>query len=146
MRTRAAVAAAILLLCHAGAQALPACEGLKVEDGWIPQAPPVATVMAGYARLSNGGDRPLHVDAVKGADFGSVELHQMSMQNGMMQMRPLRGLDLPAHGSVELAEGGKHLMLLNPRHPLQPGDNVTLEFHCGKQVTPAQFAVRPAPQ
>ncbi len=129
----------------AGCVALPVladCKGLKAEDAWIPQAPPVAPVLAGYARLSNDNDKPVHIDAVEGADFGSVELHQMSMENGMMQMRPLHGLDVPAHGSVALADGGKHLMLMNPRHPFKAGDSTTLAFRCGKHTTQVPFAVR----
>jgi copper(I)-binding protein len=125
--------------------ALPAladCKGLSIEQAWIPQAPPVAAVLAGYARLSNQGDRPIRIDAVDGADFGSVEMHQMSMQGGIMQMRPLSGLDVPAHGSLVLADGDKHLMLMDPRRPLKAGDASVLTLHCGVQSQQASFAVR----
>jgi copper(I)-binding protein len=140
---RAAAAAALLALSLAP-PVLADCGGLKIENAWIPQAPPVAPVLAGYARLVNQGGKPLHIDAVEGADFGSVELHQMSMENGMMQMRPLKGLDVPAHGSVTLADGGKHLMLMDPRHPFKAGDSAALSFHCGKQAIQATFTVREA--
>lgn len=133
-----------LLCCALAAPAYAGCKGLKVEDAWIPQAPPVAPVLAGYARLRNDAGKPLHIDAVSGADFGRVELHQMSMENGMMQMRPLKGLDLPAHGSVILADGGKHLMLMDPRHPFKAGDSTTLTFSCGKDSLRAGFVVREA--
>ncbi|HWY24232.1 MAG TPA: copper chaperone PCu(A)C [Nevskia sp.] len=138
------VLAGALLGCCVTLPVLADCKGLKVEDAWIPQAPPVAPVLAGYARLVNGGGKPIHIDAVEGADFGSVELHQMSMENGMMQMRPLHGLDVPAHGGVTLADGGKHLMLMNPRHPFKAGDSATLVFRCGKRTTLVPFAVREA--
>jgi copper(I)-binding protein len=137
-------ALALLLACAIARPALADCAGLKVENAWIPQGPPVAPVLAGYARLKNTGARPLHIDAVEGADFGSVELHQMRMENGMAQMRPLKGLDIPAHGSVELADGGRHLMLMDPRHPFKAGDSALLSFHCGKQATAVPFAVREA--
>ena len=134
-----------LLACAASAPVFADCKGLKVDEAWIPQAPPVAPVLAGYARLSNDSGKALHIDAVDGADFGSVELHQMSMEGGMMQMRPLKGLDVPAHGSVVLADGGKHLMLMNPKHPFKAGDGSTLNFHCGKEQTQVQFTVRLQP-
>lgn len=133
-----------LLCCVLAAPAYAGCEGLKIEDAWIPQAPPVAPVLAGYARLRNDGRKPIHIDAVDGADFGSVELHQMSMENGMMQMRPLKGLELPAHGKVTLADGGKHLMLMDPHHPFKAGDSATLTFRCGKGTQQADFVVREA--
>jgi copper(I)-binding protein len=140
VKAKTAAIAAALQLC--AAVPAMACPGLKVADGTIPEAPPVASVMAGYATLMNASDQPLHIDGVDSSDFGSVELHQMSMEGGMMQMRPLKGLDLTAHGSVTLAEGGKHLMLMNPKHPLSNGDSTTLVFHCGSESpTAARFTV-----
>jgi len=132
------------LLCLAALPAYADCKGLKVEQAWIPQAPPAAPVLAGYALIKNLGSKTLHIDGVEGADFGSVELHQMSMENGMMQMRPLRGLDIPAHGSVTLADGGKHLMLMDPHHPFKAGDSAALSFRCGKDSSTVPFAVREA--
>jgi copper(I)-binding protein len=134
----------LLLACAVAAPVHAGCNGLKIENAWIPQAPPVAPVLAGYARLRNDSGKPLHIDAVEGADFGAVELHQMSMERGMMQMRPLAGLDLAAHSSVELADGGKHLMLMNPKHPFKAGDSAVLAFRCGKRSQQAPFAVREA--
>ena len=136
--------AAALLACTLAAPAWADCKGLKVTEAWIPQAPPSAPVLAGYAKLRNDGSKPLRIDGVEGADFGSVELHQMSMENGMMQMRPLHGLELPAHGSAVLADGGKHLMLMDPHHPFKAGDSSTLSFRCGKERSPVQFTVREA--
>jgi len=140
-----APAALALLACAAAAPAFADCKGLKVDQAWIPEAPPVAPVLAGYAHLSNDSDKPVHIDAVDGADFGEVMLHQMSMDGGMMTMRPLKGLDIPAHGSVALADGGKHLMLMNPKHPFKAGDGSSIGFHCGKDVTQVPFTVRVQP-
>lgn len=121
-----------------------ACDGLAVRDAWIPQAPPVALALAGYARLENRSDRPLRIDAVSGADFGEVMIHTMREEHGMMQMRMLDYLEVPAHASVTLAPGGMHLMLMQPKHPLEAGDTTTLEFRCRKQTTAATFTVRAA--
>lgn len=135
-----------IALALAGAASLPVlaegCEGLTVQKAWIAAAPPNAPVLAGYAHLKNDGAHALHIDAVDGADFGSVELHQMKTEGGMMQMRPLKGLDLPAHKLVVLAEGDKHLMLMNPRHPFKEGDSTVLVFHCGKASSEAAFTVQ----
>jgi copper(I)-binding protein len=137
-------AVAALLACSA-TSAWADCKGLKIEQAWIPEAPPVATVLAGYARLDNDSAATLHIDGVEGADFGSVEMHQMSMQGGMMQMRPLQGLDVPAHGSLLLADDGKHLMLMNPKRPFKAGDQSLLTFRCGTQSEQATFTVRARP-
>ena len=69
------------------------------------------------------------------ADFATVEIHQMSTENGVSQMRELKdGLDIPAHGSVGLSPGGYHLMFTHLAHPLTKGESVkaTLNFeHAG---------------
>ena len=60
----------------------------------------------------------------------SVEIHQMSMEGGTMQMRELTdGLSLPAGEAVALAPGGYHLMFIDPK-PLREGDTflATLTF------------------
>jgi copper(I)-binding protein len=54
-----------------------------------------------------------------------------------MRMRELDGLPLPAHTTIELKPGeGNHLMLIDLREPLAPGDSfpMTLEFQHGGKV------------
>ena len=59
------------------------------------------------------------------ADFATVEVHQMTSENGVSKMRELKdGLNIPAHGSVGLSPGGYHLMFTHLTHPLTKGDSV----------------------
>ena len=66
-----------------------------------------------------------------------VEIHTMSEENGVMKMRKLDGLDLPADKVVALEATGNHLMLMNLKEPLKAGSQieVTLQFEKGKPVT-----------
>jgi copper(I)-binding protein len=57
---------------------------------------------------------------------GTVEVHQMKMDNGVMKMSALRQLEVPAGGSVSLAPGGYHVMLMDLKQQLKPGDTVPL--------------------
>ena len=59
-----------------------------------------------------------------------VEIHQMSMDQGVMKMRPLDRLQVPANGTVRLEPGGYHVMLIGVAKPLAKGDKVplTLQF------------------
>jgi copper(I)-binding protein len=54
----------------------------------------------------------------------------MSMQAGVMKMRAVPKIDLPAGKTVELKPGGYHLMLMNLERPLRDGETVpvTLVF------------------
>ena len=56
---------------------------------------------------------------------GLVEIHEMTMQDGVMRMRALKdGLALPAGQSVLLRPGGYHVMLIDLKQPLKQGDEV----------------------
>ena len=78
---------------------------------------------------------------------GVVELHEMSMENNVMKMRPITGLDLPAGREIQLKPGGHHVMLLDLKRPLKAGEKVKIELRLetrdGKRVTqPVEVEVR----
>ena len=56
----------------------------------------------------------------------AVELHSMTSENGMMKMRSVEAIELPAGKRVNLREGGYHLMLNGLKAPLKAGDTVPL--------------------
>ena len=73
---------------------------IMVEKPWARATPKGAEVGSGYLAIQNKGAAP---DRLTGgtADFGTVEIHQMSSANGVSQMRELKdGLNIPANGSV----------------------------------------------
>jgi copper(I)-binding protein len=57
-----------------------------------------------------------------------VEVHQMQMRDGVMRMRRIEELKMPAGKEVELAPGGVHLMLVQLKEPLKPGEVVPLKM------------------
>lgn len=67
---------------------------------------------------------------------GVAEVHEMSMDNGVMKMRAIAGLDLPAGKAVELKPGGYHVMLMDLKTPLQKDTTIplTLVFKDAKGV------------
>jgi periplasmic copper chaperone A len=107
---------------------------IVIEKPWARATPKGAEVGSGYLTIHNNGAAP---DRLTGgsADFGAVEVHQMSSANGVSQMRELKdGLAIPPHGSVGFSPGGYHLMFTHLTHPLTKGESVkaTLNFeHAG---------------
>ena len=107
---------------------------IVVESPWARATPKGAPVGGGYLTIRNNGAAP---DRLTGgtADFATVEVHQMTSKNGVMEMREVEGgLAIPAHGSVALTPGGYHLMFKRLTHPLVKGESVkaTLKFeHAG---------------
>ena len=59
----------------------------------------------------------------------TVELHSMTHENGMMKMRAVQFIELPAGKRVNLGESGYHLMLSGLKKPLNVGDNVPLTLN-----------------
>jgi copper(I)-binding protein len=115
-------------------------------DGWVREAPPTAKVLAGFGRLHNPADRALVLLSVNSPDFERVEIHEMSMAGGVMTMRALSRLEIPARSDLVLESGARHLMLIGPRHALTAGDTieVVLEAEAGASIH-AQLVVRAPP-
>lgn len=120
---------ALLLSLLCGAGLVQAASGVRAEQPWVREAPPTAEVLAGYLTLVNDSKHDLVLDSVSSPQFGSVEMHETTHDNGMAGMRQLQALPLPAGDRVEFAPGGLHLMLLQPKTVLRQGDTVTLLLH-----------------
>ncbi|OAB58107.1 hypothetical protein AY599_07255 [Leptolyngbya valderiana BDU 20041] len=100
---------------------------LIVSDPWSPQAPP-GRMMAGFMGLENPGDEPIVLTGGESERFGRVEIHTMSMDEGVMRMRKLDSLEIPAGETVALRPGGLHLMLMQPQGRFELGDHFELEL------------------
>jgi copper(I)-binding protein len=90
----------------------------------------------GYLTLANVGKTPLKLVAVESPAAQSVTVHQSSMANGVMSMRPVTGLTIAPGAKVEFAPGGYHLMLIGLKAPQALGGKVplTLVFDSGLKV------------
>ncbi|MEA2858002.1 MAG: periplasmic copper chaperone [Methylobacteriaceae bacterium] len=139
---RIAGLAASLLVAVASAQTpTPIKAGaLQIEAPWLRATPGGAKVGAGYLRITNTGSE---ADRLAGASMplsARGEVHEMTMQNGVMHMGPLaQGLAIPPGKTVELKPGGFHLMFLDLKGSLKQGEkvDVTLTFEKAGSVTVA---------
>ncbi|MDP1682465.1 MAG: copper chaperone PCu(A)C [Burkholderiales bacterium] len=106
----------------------------KVTDAWVRLPPPGAQIAAAYFTIES--KQTLSLSSVTSPAAEVVEIHTMSMHNGMMEMRQLPALALEAGKPVKLEPGGLHLMLINPKQALKEGDTVhlVLNFKQGKRV------------
>lgn len=90
---------------------------------------------AGYLTI-HGGAQPVKLVAVTSDGAARVEMHENSMSGGMMMMKPLDSLDVPARSNVAFAPGGKHLMIygIAPATVEAGKMTLTLSFSDGKQL------------
>lgn len=109
-----------------------AADGLRADDPWIPAAPPAARMMAGYMTVINEGHTTVEIVDARAAGFGRVEIHRSYREDGMMRMRRVDVLEVPANGSVTLQRGGLHIMLMAPERVPSEGEAVTLELLDGE--------------
>ena len=99
----------------------------------------------GYVTLRNNGDQPVTLTGATSASYGDVMLHHSSTEGGMSRMTMVMALPIPPHATQALAPAGYHLMLMQARHPVHPGDTVqvSLKFSDGSTL-PVDFTARPA--
>jgi copper(I)-binding protein len=119
---------AVLMLGIAGAAS---AEDLAIDRAWVRLAPPGAQAMAGFMAVT-GGSRDVAIESASSADFARVEIHEMEMVDGVMKMRAIESLEVPAGARVTLAPGGEHLMLFEPRRELAAGDTVRIVFELSR--------------
>ena len=121
-----AVAAAAASSSHAE----DAPSTIHVERPWARATPNGAKVAAGYLTIRNDGDAPDRLVSVTSEAAGRIAPHTMSMADGLMKMRPLADVTIPAHATVTLKPGADHLMLEDLARPLKPGEHfaATLSF------------------
>lgn len=99
---------------------------LTVSEVWARPTVPGQEVAAVYMNLTSAGNATLI--KVESEIAESVQIHHMTMKDGVMRMRELKRLDLPAGKTVKLAPGGTHLMMTNLKKPLNAGESVPLKL------------------
>ena len=102
---------------------------LQFRNTFIPESPPAAAVMAAYFEIINSDNKEKIIDAVSSEQFDSVEIHRTILKDDVAHMEKQSQLLIPAKGSVQLKQGGLHLMLIKPKHRIYAGDSVTLKIH-----------------
>lgn len=133
--------------------------GIEVADAWSRPSPMVAGAGAAYMTITNSGSE---ADALLGAASDvamTVEVHETvemeapaatdgmggmetpaatdGMGGGMMGMRPVERVEIPAGGTVNLEPGGYHVMLIGLKGELEVGSTIeiTLTFEKAGEIT-----------
>ena len=122
-RSGLALVALIAAGCAVAAGAARA-QPVTVKDAWVRAPAPGQKVAGAYMELVSRA--PLVLTGVASPAAASAELHATSMEEGVMRMRPVARIELPAGATVKLAPGGLHVMLMDLKQPLKPGDKVPL--------------------
>jgi|SRR5690625_2072188 len=108
---------------------------VEIEDAYVRATPPGTDVTAGYMRLRNTGETGVRLVAAQTDVAEYVELHDHIHEDGVMKMRQVEAIELPAGAEVALEPGGLHLMMFRLGEPLAAGRvvNLRLEFSDGER-------------
>jgi copper(I)-binding protein len=104
-----------------------AADPVAISHAWARATAPGQDVGAAYLELKSATD--LTLTKAESPAASSVEVHKMSMKDGVMEMRMLETLELPAGQTVKLEPGGFHLMLFDLKMPLKAGESTRMTLH-----------------
>lgn len=113
-------------------------DDISVSEPFAREVPPGAPASASFMTLDNMSDQAIKLVQAKSESSKVVELHTHTNDNGVMRMRQVEFIEIPANGQTVLQPSGFHIMLINPVTLLKVGETVSvqLQFEDGstKQV------------
>ncbi|GLR64308.1 copper chaperone PCu(A)C [Marinospirillum insulare] len=101
---------------------------IQVHHAHVRAVPPTAAVTAAFMEIHNTGDKSRALVSANSAVADAVELHTHTKVEGVMQMRQVEQIDLPADSITLLQPGGLHIMLIGLKKPLKVDDKVLVSL------------------
>lgn len=110
---------------------------IVIENSRIKAVPASSQNSAGFMILRNNSNKNIQLVKAESDISDVVELHTMTMIDGMMKMRPVEKIEIKAKGFTELKPGGFHVMFIGLKAPLKENENknVKLTFSNGQKET-----------
>ena len=118
-----AVSVMCALLC---ASVVANAQSVEIKQAWIRGTVPAQKVTGAFMEIT--GKRAVRLLSANSLVAASVEIHNMTMQNGVMKMAPVDGIDVPAGKTIRLAPGGYHMMLMGLKQQMKPGEHVPMRL------------------
>ena len=111
--------------------------GVEIKDVWARATPGGAATAAVYLTIVSA--KPDRLIGISTSAAQQAEFHSMTMDGGVMKMRQVDAIDLPAGQAVTLKPGGFHIMLTGLAKPLKEGESfpltLSLEHSGQREVT-----------
>ena len=139
MRFADSVRAGLIILLSSVSFA--AVADVVVSDAYVRAPVPGRAMSAAFMTLTNNGSEEKVLVSANAPWADSIEIHTHMNDNGVMRMRQLQSLTIPAGESVTLQPGGLHLMLFGLQLPLGESLPLTLCFE-GDECIDVQASLR----
>ena len=137
---------AVLLAATASAQD-PKVGTISIGHPWARATPGAVKNSAAFMVFDNKGSADQLI-GVTGDIAKDIQIHSMITEAGVMKMREIKSLDIPANGKAELKPGGFHVMLIGLKDGLKEGATfpLKLKFEKAGEVTVQVTAEKPGAQ
>ncbi|WP_337691121.1 copper chaperone PCu(A)C [Mycetohabitans sp. B46] len=149
MQVKSLIGATAALFAMLGAGAPAAAQatgpaGVQVSGCWV-RTMPTTLPSSAYFTIKNDADKPVSLQDVDTPAFGMVMMHQTRSNGSMSRMVHVDAVGVPAHGTLQFAPGGYHVMLEQPKRALKVGTTIplTLDFGAAGKLD-VQCELRPA--
>lgn len=110
----------------------PAGPQIEISGAWGRPSPLAEGNGAAYMLIENTGSADDKLISAASDVSEATEIHDMTMENDIMKMFKIDGIDIPAGGSVELKPGSKHIMFIGLHGKLEIGQIVTIDLEFEK--------------
>jgi copper(I)-binding protein len=109
--------------------------GISVEDSYVRVVPPGQKNTGAFMTIHNSSDKARSITSAESDAAEIVELHTHVNEDGMMKMRQIEKIDVPAMGKTVLMPGGLHVMLIGLTEAIEEGKavRITLVFADGER-------------
>ncbi|WP_299179597.1 copper chaperone PCu(A)C [uncultured Neptuniibacter sp.] len=102
---------------------------VSVENGYARAVPPGQMNSASFMIINNSDASDIQLVSGSSSVAKVVELHTHTNENGVMKMRQVETITVPAEGSVALQPGGYHIMLIGLKTDLAEGGEIDLKLN-----------------
>ncbi len=101
---------------------------LSISNPYVREVPPGQINSATFLSIKNDSDKDIALIKAISDVAKHVELHEHVHKDGMMQMRQVKQIDIPAHSTTILKPGGYHVMLIGLTRKIKSGDIIDVEL------------------
>ena len=102
--------------------------GIEIYAPWARSAK-TGEVTGAFLTIANTGTATDHLLGASSKAAQTVEVHETSMKDGVMSMREVPAIEIPAGQMLELRPGSYHIMLINLARDLADGDEIQIILH-----------------
>ena len=101
---------------------------LEITDATVFAPLPGTRVSVAYMSIRNNTQADIVIGSIRSPQFASVRMHETRIVDGIAKMTKVETVRIPARSTVELAEGGLHIMLMKPHESVALNQSVSLEI------------------